>query len=151
MKLSHRGMALIKSFEGCSLKAYQDDGGVWTLGCGHTGPDVVEGLTITQERADELFGQDIARFERGVTSLLKVPVTQNQFDALVSFSFNCGLDIDADTKAEGLGDSTLLRLVNEGNFAQAADEFKKWDHDGGRKVDGLSRRRVAEAFLFVTP
>ena len=148
MNIDRKGEALIKSFESCRLTAYLDGGGVATIGWGHTGPDVHLGLTITQVQADALFDRDIARFERDVTSLLKVTVTQNQFDALVSFAYNCGSDIDADTKAEGLGDSTLLRLVNEGKPDLAVLEFRKWNKDGGVVVAGLTRRRAAEAALF---
>lgn len=150
MKLGARGRALIQSFESCELTAYRDGGGVLTIGWGHTGPDVHEGRTITQERADELFEVDIARFEQGVTGLLTVAVTQNQFDALVSFAYNVGLDIDEDTKAEGLGDSTLLRKLNAGDAAGAAAEFSKWCKDNGKIIAGLVRRRKAEAGLFLS-
>lgn len=148
MNIGRMGEALIKSFENCKLVAYQDDGGVWTIGWGHTGSDVHPGLKITQAQADALFDRDIARFERDVTSLLTATVTQNQFDALLSFAYNCGSDIDADTKAEGLGDSTLLRLVNAYRFEEAAKEFPKWCKDNGKIVNGLLRRRNAEAALF---
>ena len=148
MNIGRMGEALIKSFENCKLVAYQDDGGVWTIGWGHTGSDVHPGLKITQAQADALFDRDIARFERDVTSLLTATVTQNQFDALLSFAYNCGSDIDADTKAEGLGDSTLLRLVNAYRFEGAAKEFPKWCKDNGKIVNGLLRRRNAEAALF---
>lgn len=151
MNIGLKGEALIKSFESCRLTAYQDGGGVWTIGWGHTGRDIHEGLTITQVQADAYFDRDIARFEREVTSLLTVPVNQNQFDALVSFAYNCGSDIDEDTKAEGLGDSTLLRKLNAGDTVGAAQEFLKWNKDNGKVVAGLTRRRTAEAFLFVQP
>lgn len=147
--LGEKGKALIQGFEQCRLTAYKDGGGVWTIGWGHTGPDVHEGLTWTQEEADMWFGADCAAAIAGVNSLVKAPVTQNQFDALVSFAFNVGLDIDLDTKAEGLGDSTLLRKLNAGDAAGAADEFLKWNHDNGKVVDGLTRRRVAERSLFL--
>ena len=151
MNIRSKGEALIKSFESCRLEAYQDGGGVWTIGWGHTGPDVHPGLKITQVQADALFDRDIARFEREVTSLLTATVSQNQFDALVSFAYNCGSDIDADTKAEGLGDSTLLKLVNAYRFEEAVKEFPKWCKDNGVVVRGLLRRRNAEAKLFEMP
>ena len=91
MKVSDNGLALIKKFEGCRLTAYADVGGVWTIGWGQTGPDVVEGLTITQAQADARLRAEVDRFAEGVLSGLKVPVNQNQFDALVSFAYNVGL------------------------------------------------------------
>src|SRR5678815_955841 len=148
VKLSAKGKALIQAFESCRLTAYRDTGGVWTIGWGHTGPDVREGSVITQDRADRLFAEDVAEFERDVSELVKVPVTQNQFDALVSFAYNVGSDIDDDTLAEGLGDSTLLRKLNAGDYAGAAAEFPKWCHDNGKIVGGLLRRRNAERKLF---
>lgn len=149
MKLSERGREFIKSFESCKLKAYRDGGGVWTVGWGHTGPEVRPGFTLTQSQADALFDDDVARFEAGVNDLVTVPMTQGQFDALVSFSFNVGLDQDADTQAEGLGDSSLLRYLNRGNYPIAAEEFKKWVHDNGKIVAGLVRRRAAERDMFL--
>lgn len=150
MKLSALGMALIKFFEGCRLKAYLCSAGVWTIGYGHTGPDVHAGLIISQERADRLLEQDVQRFVRDVNSLVKVTLSTGQFDALVSFAFNLGSDIDADAIAEGLGDSTLLKLVNAGRFDAAANEFPKWNKAGGRVIGGLVSRRAAEAQLFRT-
>lgn len=149
MRCSLAGRALIKSFEQCRLTAYRDSGGVWTVGWGHTGPGVRAGLQWSQAQADAAFEADVAKVEHGVNALVLVPVTQGQFDALCSFGFNVGLDVDADTKAEGLGDSTLLRRVNAGDVAGAADEFLKWDHDGGKVVAGLTRRRSAERALFL--
>ena len=148
MILSDRGLELIKHFESCQLTAYRDSGGVWTIGWGHTGQEVASGLTWTQEHADNVLITDVRDFEAGVTRLLKVRVTQNQFDALVSFAFNVGLDIDIDTKAEGLGDSTLLKKLNTGDTAGAAVEFEKWNKDNGQIVAGLTRRRRAERELF---
>ena len=148
MITSGRGRALIKSFESCRLYAYEDSGGVLTVGWGHTGPDVYPGLQWTQAHADDMFDDDLRKFEEGVNELLRVSVTQDQFDALVSFAYNVGLDQDADTKAEGLGDSTLLRLVNSGDVEGAALEFHKWNHDNGVVVAGLTRRRKAEENLF---
>lgn len=151
MKTGAKGQALIKSFEDCRLRAYPDPktgGAPWTIGWGHTGPEVKPGLVWTQAQADAAFLSDLAAFERDVTSLVKVPLTQNQFDALVSFAYNVGSDIDADDIAEGLGDSTLLRKLNAGDYAGAADEFLKW-----RKpinLPGILRRRKAERVLFLS-
>ena len=140
MKLSEHGKELIKSFEGFRLTAYKDGGGVWTIGWGHTGSDVTPGRSITQERADFLFDADIIEFEEGVNSLVKVPLTQNQFDALVSFAYNCGGD--------ALENSTLLRLLNEGEYVRAAAQLPRWNKDNGVVVKGLVRRRAAERQLF---
>lgn len=149
MRVSADGLAVIKHFESCHLTAYRCPAGVWTIGWGHTGRDVKEGLVWTQAMADEALKNDLRAFEADVNSLVKATITQRQFDALVSFAYNVGSDIDADTIAEGLGDSTLLRLVNAGRFMQAADEFLKWDKAGGKRLRGLSRRRAAERALFL--
>lgn len=142
--ISGRGIALIEQAEGCRLAAYPDPGTggePWTIGVGHTGPDVCEGLAITQEQADDLLRQDLATFERGVAALVgDHPTTQDQYDALVSFAFNLGL--------RALGGSSLLRLHNEGAYAAAAGEFGKWIHSDGRVLPGLVRRRAAEAALY---
>lgn len=147
MKLSERGEALIKEFESCRLKAYQDGGAVWTIGWGHTN-GVKEGDTITQAEADSLFDTEIKIYEDGVNDLVEIPLTQNEFDALVSFAYNVGLDIDTDNTAEGLGDSTLLRKLNAGDLEGAANEFPKWSKDNGKVIAGLTRRRLAEQALF---
>ncbi len=152
MRISEAGLALIKSFEGCKLEAYPDPktgGDPWTIGFGHAGSDVKRGMVITQADAERLIREDVSRFEDDVNSLIRVPVTQGQFDALVSFAYNCGSDIDADTKAEGLGDSTLLRKLNEGDYLGAADEFPKWISKGSAAEAGLRRRRKAEQIMFL--
>lgn len=143
-------LQLLKHYEGCRLKAYKCPAGVWTIGYGHTGPDVHEGLVITQEYAETLLRLDVQKFIRDVGALVRVPLTPGQFDALVSFAFNCGSDIDADTIAEGLGDSTLLKLVNASRFDAAAGEFPKWNKAGGKVSAGLEKRRAAEQHLFRT-
>jgi lysozyme len=129
------------NFEGLRLTAYQDSVGVWTIGWGHTGPDVRPGLTITRAQAESLLRQDLGRFERGVAGLVKVPLSSNQFSALVSFSFNVGLG--------ALGSSTLLRVLNQGNYTGAADQFSVWNKAGGKTLEGLVRRRAAERALFL--
>lgn len=152
MRLSRNGIAVAHYFESCKLTAYPDpgsrDGKPWTIGWGHTGPEVVEGLVWTQEQADAQFLIDVSRFEREVSSLVKVPLTQGQFDALVLFAYNVGSDIDADNIAEGLGDSTLLRKLNAGDYEGAALEFRKWNKNDGKVMRGLTRRRAAEECLF---
>lgn len=149
MKVSEKGRAFIQSFEKCRLTAYRDGGGVWTVGWGHTGPEVRPGFVVTQDQADLLFEDDLQYFECGVEDLVKVPISQDQFDALVSFAYNVGLDQDEDTRAEGLGDSTLLKYLNRGEYRNAAAEFLKWDHDNGKRVAGLTRRRIAERDMFL--
>jgi len=143
-RISTTGIALIQNFEGCHLKAYPDPktgGDPWTIGYGHTGKDVAKGQVITQMRAEELLRADLARFEAGVSAALTRPVTQSQFDAIVSFAFNCGLG--------ALRGSTLLRMVNSGHIEIAADEFLKWISRGTPVEKGLLRRRKAERALFL--
>lgn len=126
-------------------------GGVWDIGFGHViRADLgEERRTITPDEAELLLDFDLRLFEDGVNRLLTHPVAQCQFDALLSFAYNVGLDEDTDDVAEGLGDSTLLRLVNIGDFARAANEFAKWNKAGGRVVEGLTRRRAAERSMFM--
>ncbi|AXE31651.1 muraminidase [Chromobacterium phragmitis] len=140
MKTNASGIRLIKQFEGLRLAAYQDMVGVWTIGYGHTGPDVKAGLIITQQQADKLLAADLEKFETGVGQLVAVPLNANQFAALVSFSYNLGLG--------NLRSSTLLRLLNQGDFAGAAAQFSRWNRAGGQVVAGLARRRQAEQALF---
>ena len=149
MDASSECLTLIKHFEGCKLAAYRCPAGVLTIGWGHTGKDVKPGMVITQKQADDLLRQDVAAIAVDVRKLLKVRVTQRQFDALVSFAFNVGPDTDGDGIAEGLGDSTLLKLLNAGNVFGAADQFLKWVNGGGKKLPGLVKRRVAERALFM--
>lgn len=151
MKTASAGKELIKHFESCRLKAYPDPGtggAPWTIGWGHT-KGVKQGDTCTLAQADAWFDEDLEEHEGYVNQLVQVPITQNQFDALVSFCYNVGPDIDADTIAEGLGDSTLLKKLNAGDYAGAADEFRKWTRSGGRVMPGLIRRREMERELFL--
>lgn len=154
MKTSDAGKALIKSFEACSLKPYLCPARIPTIGWGTTRyPDgrmvSMSDPRITQAQADSYFDHDLAAFERDVMQLVRVKPTQGQFDALVSFAYNVGPDIDADTIAEGLGDSTLLRKFNAGDIKGAADEFLKWDKSKGVVLAGLTRRRKAERAMFL--
>lgn len=130
---------IVTNFEGLRLKAYQDSVGVWTIGYGHT-LGVKPGQTITEERAIELLYKDVERFERSVNRLIDVPLTQYQFDALVSFSFNVG--------GHALKTSTLRKVLNQGNYDGAAKQFERWVFAGEQKLRGLVRRRRAEAALF---
>jgi lysozyme len=140
MKISKKGLDLIKEYEGLELKAYKDSVGVLTIGYGSTGSHVKPGMTITAQEAEALLLKDVERFEEGVSAAVKVPLNQNQFDALVSFSFNLGLG--------SLQKSTLLRKLNAGDYAGAQAEFKRWNKAGGIVLRGLVRRRASEALLF---
>jgi lysozyme len=142
-KYSSNGLALTKSFEGIELKAYQDSVGVWTIGYGHTGTDVKRGLVITQPQADILLAADVAWAVTAVNKAVTAPINQNQFDALVDFTFNLG--------AANFATSTLLRLLNAGDYAGAAAQFIRWNKAKGKVLAGLTRRRQAETDLFNTP
>lgn len=137
---SAQGLQLTKAFEGLALKAYQDQGGVWTIGYGHTSRNVGPGMTVTQEQAEQLLESDLASAVTAVNSAVKVELTQGEFDALVDFTFNLG--------AANLLTSTLLRDVNASRFADASLEFPKWNHCKGMPVAGLLYRREAELELF---
>lgn len=141
MTYSKPGLGLTEGFEGCRLRAYQDSKGVWTIGYGHTGKDVVAGLTCTQAQADLWLQLDIEWAASEVNRVVKVPLTQAEFDALVDFVFNCG--------SGNFDHSTLLTLLNHNDHVKAAAEFVKWDKCGGVVLPGLLRRRKAEAALFV--
>lgn len=142
MIISQKGINLICSFEGCKLNSYKDIVGFLTIGYGHTGEDVQENQTITQQEANDLLLKDLVKFEVGVSSLAWVTLNQNQFDALVSFSYNLGLNT--------LKNSTLLKKLNNNDYDGASNEFLKWDHAGGKQVAGLTRRRQAEQDLFLS-
>jgi lysozyme len=130
------GEHVTQAFESCRLTAYRDIKGVLTIGWGHTGTEVVEGLVWTQEQADAQLVQDMAVAVRDVNRLVTVPVTQNEFDALVDFTFNAG--------GGAFAGSTLLKLLNTGDYQGAAAQFDLWDHASGQVVAGLLRRRLAE-------
>ena len=139
MSLSQAGLNLIKSHEGLRTTAYQDPVGVWTIGYGHTGT-AKPGQKITEAQAEQLLRQDVGWAQDAVRKNVKVPLTQGQFDALVSFTFNLG--------AGALGRSTLLKKLNAGDYAGAQAEFGKFVHAGGRVLPGLVRRRNEEAQMF---
>lgn len=145
MKISNNGLNVIKEFEGLRLKAYDDGVGVWTIGYGTirypSATRVKRGDTITEAQAEEYLRHDVSRFENAVNKLVKVKLNQNQFDALVSFTYNLG--------ESSLASSTLLRKLNAGDFVGAAKEFLRWNRAGGKVMAGLTRRRKAEHDLFV--
>jgi lysozyme len=139
--LSSTGEDLIKSFESLRLTAYQDQRGIWTIGWGHVAPTVVEGLTCTPEQAEDWFLEDTQFAVNGVNVSIDTNITQNQFDALVSFTYNVGVGSEAH--------STMAKLINERNFPAAAAQFPLWDHADGQPDAGLLRRRQAEQALFL--
>lgn len=149
MKTSATGIHLIKHFESFRSVRYLCAGGKWTIGWGHTKGVTENTKPITIAEGDALLAEDLEEFEDAVSYLVKVPLLQCQFDALVSFAFNVGPDIDADTIAEGLGDSTLLKKLNAGNYIGAADEFPKWNKAKGKVLAGLVKRRAAERAMFL--
>lgn len=146
MQISKTGIELIKRFEGLELKAYQDCVGVWTIGYGWTQPvdgkKIGPGMVIDQATAYRLLKCGVVQFEQGVNQMVKVKITQGQFDALVSFAYNLGL--------RTLSTSTLLQKLNAGDKQGAANEFDKWVNAGGVKLNGLVKRRAAERELFLS-
>ena len=139
MRTGYQGIELIRHFEGCRLDAYLCPAGVWTIGYGHTA-DVKEGDSIDQEAAEAFLIEDLETFEQAVTRLVEVPLTQQQFDALVSWTFNLG--------AGNLAESTLLKKLNNYQYAEVPEQMMRWVRAGGKVLDGLVRRRAAEAALF---
>jgi lysozyme len=135
------GLKLLTTFEGCKLESYDDSVGVWTIGYGHTA-GVVPGMTITQSQAEEFLRHELELFESYVTDLVKVDLSTDQFSALVCFCYNTG------PGEEGFGGSTLLRLLNSGDFVGAENQFLRWNKGGGEPMLGLTRRRLAEQALF---
>ena len=140
MNYSSNGLTLTKNFEGLRLTAYRDCDGILTIGYGHTGADVHEGQTITEPEAEALLLRDMQTAIAAVNELVKVPLTQGQFDALVDFCFNAGQG--------SLRGSTLLKMVNRGDFAGAAAQFGLWVYAGGQVEPGLVDRRKAEMEMF---
>lgn len=141
MNPSARCVEFVKAHEGCRLTAYRDPVGVLTIGYGHTGTFVTEGLEITQAEADSLLTADLGAAGAAVDRLVAVPINQDQFDALTSFVFNVG--------ARAFENSTLRKKLNAGDRAGAADELLRWDHAGGNVLPGLTKRRAAERAMFL--
>ena len=137
---------LIKSFESCRLEAYLDtlaNPPVWTVGWGQTGPHITKGTVWTQSRADGEFERSVGEFADSVLSLCKVIPNANQLGAMVSLAYNIGIG--------NFRKSSVLRLHNQGKFAEAASAFSMWNKAGGKVRAGLTRRRAAEAALYLTP
>lgn len=141
LKISSRGLDLIKKWEGLKLVGYLDPVGVPTIGYGHTRTAVV-GATITEKEADRLLRQDVVVAEDDVRRLVRVPLNQSEFDALVSFTYNLG--------GGNLSKSTLLRKLNASDYAGAAAQFPLWNKAGGRVLQGLVKRRAEEQKLFLS-
>ena len=139
MKISENGLELIKHFEGCELEAYQCAAGVWTIGYGHT-KHVKAGDKITKAIADSLLAEEMHEYEGYVNNAVKVDLNQDQFDALVSWTYNLG--------GGNLNASTMLKVVNSGDFEGVPAQIKRWNKAGGKVLEGLIRRREAEANLF---
>ena len=137
MKINDAGLNLIKSFEGCKLKSYQDSVGVWTIGWGHTG-NVKEGQTITQAQADEYLKKDLAKFEKAVEKIDSIGLNENEFSALVSFAYNCGT-------------GNLNKLCLGRTKVEIASKMLLYNKAGKKVLAGLTRRRKAENRLFTTP
>lgn len=151
-RINEQGLALVKAYEGLeekvsgqggslSIRAYQDVVNVWTIGYGHT-KTARPGLEITPEAAEALLDEDLEVFERAVSQAVEVEINGDQFSALVAFAFNLG--------PAALFDSTLLKKVNTGDFAGAADEFPRWNKAGQQRLLGLTRRRLSERALFLS-
>lgn len=139
MQPSQSAVDLIKASEGLRLTAYRDSAGILTIGYGSTG-GIKPGQTITPEQAEAMLVDDLDEAADAVRKLVTVPLTQGQFDALCSFVFNLG--------AGRLRDSTLLRLLNQGKYGEAAAQFRFWVMAGGKPLPGLVKRRAAERALF---
>lgn len=146
MKTTAQGRALIEQREGVRLHAYRDSVNILTIGVGHTSaagpPTVTEGLTITQVQCDEILSRDLAKFEAAVDGAVTVPLADHEFDSLVSLAFNIG--------AGAFAKSTLVRTLNLGNRAGAAQAFLAWNKAGGKVSAGLTTRRQAERHQFLT-
>ena len=140
MQIGQEGLNLIKHFEGCELQAYKCPAGVWTIGYGHI-KGVSEGMTITQEEAEQMLKDEMAEYEGYVNKLVTVELNQNQFDAMVSWVYNLG--------GGNLSASTLLKVLNAGDYDGVPAQMMRWNKAGGKVLEGLTRRRQAEADLFV--
>lgn len=145
MNISQAGIELIKEFEGLRLEAYPDPatgGDPWTIGVGHTGPEVVPGLVITEEQADEYLRDDLETFEQCVETAVGPHVNDAEFSACVSLAFNIGCN--------NFRTSTLVKMIRAGNMAGAADQFLRWNRANQKVMAGLTRRREAERDLFLS-
>jgi len=139
VKISQDGLKLIKKFEGCELKSYQDSVGVWTIGYGHT-KGVEEGQEITQDEAEEMLASELDEYEGYINDMVECDLEQHQFDALVAWVYNLG--------PTNLRSSTMLKRLNANDLEDVPNQIKRWDKAGGKVLAGLVRRREAEALMF---
>ena len=139
MKISEDGLELIKKFEGCETSAYQDSVGVWTIGFGHT-KDVEEGQTCSIEDAESMLTDEMDEYEGYINNMVKVDLQQHEFDSLVAWVYNLG--------PTNLGESTMLKVLNGGQFDRVPNEMNRWTRAGGEILEGLVRRRQAESLMF---
>ena len=139
MKISQEGLSLIKKFEGLELTAYQCSAGVWTIGYGHT-KGVQEGDEWSESHANDMLEIELEEYESYINDCVEVSLSQNQFDALVSWVYNLG--------PANLKSSTMLKVLNLGDFPKVPEQIKRWNKAGGKVLQGLIRRREAEALLF---
>lgn len=139
MNIGQKGINLIKHFEGCELNAYKCPAGVWTIGYGHI-KGVSEGMSITQEQAEQMLLDELKEYENYINELVTVNLSQNQFDALVSWVYNLG--------PANLQSSTLLKVLNSGDYSGVPAQIERWNKAGGKVLEGLIRRREAESALF---
>ena len=139
MQISEEGLALIKKFEGCELKAYRCPANVLTIGYGHI-KDVKEGDQITKEEANYMLQEEIIEYEGYVNDMVDVELNQSQYDSLCAWVYNLG--------PTNFQSSTLLKVLNEGKYNEIPQQIKRWNKAGGEVLDGLIRRREAEALLF---
>ena len=140
MHTGNKGIELIKHFEGCELEAYKCPAGVWTIGYGHI-KGVKEGMKITEMQAEEMLKSELHEYEGYINDYVTVPLNQNQFDAMVSWVYNLG--------GGNLRSSTLLKVLNAGDYDGVPAQMLRWNKAGGKVLEGLTRRRQAEADLFV--
>lgn len=131
----------IKEKESCRTSAYKDLGGVWTIGYGHTGPEVQEGLQWSSSECEATLARDVEKVEEQVKALVKVPLNDNQMAALISFAYNLGVG--------ALKRSELLSIINRADYLHASTGFMNWASVDGRRVKGLVKRRLEEALLFL--
>ena len=143
VKISANGIALLQSLEGYKTTAYKGSDNIWTIGYGHTGPEVVKGLKISHQQAIIFLQSDISKFEKIVSNALTNPVNRNQFDALVIFAYNIG--------GTSFKNSTAVKMINSNNYELVPDWIEKWNKIDGVISPGLQNRRAAEVNLWNTP
>tara|TARA_R110000796_G_scaffold21771_1_gene63881 strand:+ start:753 stop:1196 length:444 start_codon:yes stop_codon:yes gene_type:complete len=139
MNISKEGLALIKRFEGCELKAYRCPANVLTIGYGHT-KNVTEDMEITQQEANDMLDEELIEYCEYIDKMVKVSLNQNQFDALVAWIYNLG--------PTNFRNSTLLTVLNQERYSDVPEQIKRWNKADGKILDGLIKRREAEALLF---